>query len=118
MLEESSSDSKDTRSSVTTYIDKTKTLNYLHLVTPIVTASNNQELDSATKVIEEFVNRKLSEEKPLFRKKKDSNISVSSVTDAASEGDLEKKGVSQRVMNIANSLHSTSVADAATFSDT
>lgn len=39
-----------------TYINKEKALNYLHLATPIVAASNNQELVSATKVVESFEN--------------------------------------------------------------
>jgi hypothetical protein len=39
-----------------TYINKEKALNYLHLATPIVAASNNEELDSAAKVIKDFRN--------------------------------------------------------------
>ena len=45
-----------------TYINKEKALNYLHLATPIVAASDNQELVSATKVVESFENPQISEE--------------------------------------------------------
>lgn len=44
-----------------TYINKEKALNYLHLATPIVAASNNQELNSATKVVESFENPQINE---------------------------------------------------------
>ena len=46
-----------------TYINKEKALNYLHLATPIVAASNNQELVSATKVVETFENPPIVEQK-------------------------------------------------------
>ncbi len=38
------------------YINKEKALNYLHLSAPIAEASNNQELLSATKIVENFQN--------------------------------------------------------------
>ncbi|MEG1839137.1 MAG: hypothetical protein RR220_07595 [Bacteroidaceae bacterium] len=40
----------------TTYIDKRKALDYLHLSAPIAEASNSSELSSITKIIESFVN--------------------------------------------------------------
>lgn len=46
-----------------TYINKEKALNYLHLATPIVAASDNQELVSATKIVESFENPQVSEVK-------------------------------------------------------
>jgi hypothetical protein len=65
------------------YSDKEKTLNYLHLSAPIAEASNNSELDSATKIVQEFENPKLPGEKmqssrssfkPVSRKKFDKLI--------------------------------------------
>lgn len=55
-----------------TYINKEKALNYLHLATPIVAASDNQELVSAANVIETFENPQIpgvknDEEEVLFR---------------------------------------------------
>jgi len=44
------------------FVDKEKALNYLHLSAPIAEASNNPELNSAAKVVEEFENPKLFEE--------------------------------------------------------
>lgn len=44
------------------YVDKEKALNYLHLSAPIAEASDNTELVSAAKKVENFVNPKLSEE--------------------------------------------------------
>lgn len=46
-----------------TYIDKQRTLDYLHLSAPIAEASNNQELISAAKVVKSFENPKLLSEK-------------------------------------------------------
>ncbi len=45
------------------YVDKKKALNYLHLSAPIAEASDNTELSSATKVIQDFENPKVSTEK-------------------------------------------------------
>lgn len=45
------------------YVDKKKALNYLHLSAPIAEASDNTELSSATKVIQDFENPKVSIEK-------------------------------------------------------
>jgi hypothetical protein len=45
------------------YTDKEKTLNYLGAPAPIAGSANNSELDSATKVIQNFENPKLSGEK-------------------------------------------------------
>lgn len=42
------------------YVDKKKALNYLHLVAPIAAASNNQELNSAAKIVKSFRNNKFS----------------------------------------------------------
>ena len=39
-----------------TYIDKEKALEYLRISAPIAEAQDNQELDSATKVVKDFVN--------------------------------------------------------------
>lgn len=45
------------------YVDKKKALNYLHLSAPIAEASDNAELSSAAKVIQDFENPKVSDEK-------------------------------------------------------
>ena len=45
------------------YVDKKKALNYLHLSAPIAEASDNTELSSAAKVIQDFENPKVSDEK-------------------------------------------------------
>lgn len=45
------------------FVDKKKALNYLHLSAPIAEASDNAELSSAAKVIQDFENPKVSDEK-------------------------------------------------------
>ena len=45
------------------FVDKKKALNYLHLSAPIAEASDNTELSSAAKVIQDFENPKVSDEK-------------------------------------------------------
>ena len=44
------------------YADKEKALNYFSVSAPIAEAQNDQELESATKIIQDFENPKLSEE--------------------------------------------------------
>ena len=46
-----------------TYINKEKALNYLYLSAPIAEAAENSELSSATKIVKDFVNPKIDEEK-------------------------------------------------------
>lgn len=45
------------------FVDKKKALNYLHLSAPIAEASDNAELSSVAKVIQDFENPKVSDEK-------------------------------------------------------
>lgn len=45
------------------FVDKKKALNYLHLSAPIAEASDNAELSSAAKVIQDFENPNVSDEK-------------------------------------------------------
>ena len=45
------------------FVDKKKALNYLHLSAPIAEASDNAEFSSAAKVIQDFENPKVSDEK-------------------------------------------------------
>lgn len=55
-----------------TYIDKKKALAYLHLVAPIATASEKQELSSAAKIVNSFENPKHSREN--FRRLNDKQM--------------------------------------------
>ncbi len=49
----------------TMYVNKEKARNYLHLAAPIAAASNNRELISAAKIIENFENPSIGEEKNM-----------------------------------------------------
>lgn len=46
-----------------TYINKEKALNYLYLSAPIAEAADNSELSSAAKIVKDFVNPNIDEEK-------------------------------------------------------
>ena len=54
-----------------TYINKEKALNYLYLSAPIAEAAENSELSSAAKIVKDFVNPNIGEEKTSLQGKID-----------------------------------------------
>ena len=54
-----------------TYINKEKALNYLYLSAPIAEAAENSELSSAAKIVKDFVNPNIGEEKTSLHGKID-----------------------------------------------
>ena len=73
-----------------TYINKEKALNYLHLATPIVAASDNQELVSAANIVSNFEN-------PQIPGVKNDEAVAESVSEVAAEGQADNiKAVNAR----------------------
>ncbi len=78
------------------YVDKEKALNYLHLSAPIAEASNNTGLISATKIIKDFENPSIPEEKS--QKSGEISFSVSSAEDAEYMSAVDDMATAERMV--------------------